>query len=115
MDFPGSDPSVVSVGGTKLLAGSDGRYQGETVWNEVASGYGAGGGGLSTVFSLPGYESGPGVQNAYSNGNREVPDVSANADPRPPTLYIAPSSTRAMAQDGLVSVARARRRRSGPA
>jgi subtilase family serine protease len=40
-----------------------------------------GGGGLSAVFYRPWWQEGPGVSNSYSNGMREMPDVSANADP----------------------------------
>jgi hypothetical protein len=35
---------------------------------------------LSKIFPEPAYQSGPGVQNQYSNGMRQVPDVAANAD-----------------------------------
>jgi len=80
VDYPGSDPHVVSVGGTALTTGPGGAYSSETVWNEGA-GNGAGGGGLSTQFAMPSYQSGPGVLNSFSNGKREVPDVSADADP----------------------------------
>ena len=82
VDFPASDPWVTGVGGTTLT--SDGtRYAGETVWSDGSdprnpSGTG---GGLSTLFSLPSYQSGPGVTNSFSNGERQVPDVAANADP----------------------------------
>lgn len=80
VDFPGSDPNVVSVGGTSLVASfTTGAYQSESVWNDPLGG--SGGGGLSTSFPLPGYEFGPGVVSSYSNGMREVPDVSADADP----------------------------------
>jgi kumamolisin len=30
---------------------------------------------------MPSFQSGPGVLNSYSNGKRQVPDVSADADP----------------------------------
>src|SRR2546429_5539070 len=36
-----------------------------------------GGGGVSNTFGKPSWQSGPGTQ----SGNREVPDVSADADP----------------------------------
>ncbi len=87
VDSPADDPNVVGVGGTSLNTGSGGTYSSETVWscssctgNGSAKGEG-GGGGLSTYFSQPSYQTGPGVSNSYSNGMREVPDVSADADP----------------------------------
>jgi sugar lactone lactonase YvrE len=79
VDYPASDPNVTAVGGTTLTVQSDGSYGGETVWD----GYGAGGGGISGVFPMLAYQQGPGVNNSYSDGNREVPDVSAAADPLP--------------------------------
>jgi kumamolisin len=78
VDYPASDPFVVGVGGTSLTTGSGGSYSGESVWNNSS---GSDGGGLSTFFAQPSYQSGPGVSNAFSNGKREVPDVSADADP----------------------------------
>ena len=85
VDSPASDPYVTGVGGTSLTLNS-GAYGSESVWSNpsqtVRSPKGAGGGGgISNTFKQPSWQSGPGVQNSYSNGNREVPDVSANADP----------------------------------
>ncbi len=86
VDNPADDPNVVGVGGTNLQTGSGGTYSSESVWAcSTCSGRGpngtGGGGGLSTYFSQPSYQSGPGVSNSYSNGMREVPDVTADADP----------------------------------
>src|SRR6266704_8036 len=64
VDSPASDPYVAGVGGTKLLL-NNGSYGSETVWND---GTGAGGGGLSTYFAKPGWQTGPGVSNSFSNG-----------------------------------------------
>ncbi|HLJ66749.1 MAG TPA: S53 family peptidase [Chloroflexota bacterium] len=82
VDFPASDPWVTGVGGTTLVANGT-SYVNETTWadtsdpnNPVASG-----GGLSSVFKRPSYQAGPGVDNQYSNGMRQVPDVAADADP----------------------------------
>jgi kumamolisin len=81
VDFPASDPWVTGVGGTALL-GSGTRYAGETAWSDAANRVPTGGGGgLSSVFPLPSYQGGPGVTNQYSNGQRQVPDVAAEADP----------------------------------
>jgi hypothetical protein len=87
---PASQPYVTGVGGTSLT--SAGPPPTETVWNNAA---GAGGGGISANWAMPGYQSGaPGglhVINASSSGApcsaaggsycREVPDVSASSDP----------------------------------
>ena len=61
------------------MTGPGGTYQSESVWNNSASS--AGGGGLSAHFDRPSYQVGPGVINSFSNGKREVPDVSADGDP----------------------------------
>ena len=76
VDFPGSDPYVTSVGGTVLTEGSGGSYSGETVWNEGTSTKWAGGGGVSSKFPRPSWQTGPGVG---TGSLRQVPDVSANA------------------------------------
>jgi kumamolisin len=80
VSYPGSSPYVVSVGGTSLAASADGRYIGENAWEDTLSQAG-GGGGLSRLFHRPNWQVGPGVQNAYSDGMRQVPDVAADADP----------------------------------
>ena len=82
---PASDPYVTGVGGTHLQLNA-GTYASESVWSNPndtqRSPNGAGGGGgISSTFPLPTWQTGPGVQNQYSNGKREVPDVSADADP----------------------------------
>src|SRR5439155_8670251 len=55
VDFPASSPHVVGCGGTRLTD-SD-----EVVWNGLADGDGATGGGVSRHFALPSYQSGAGV------------------------------------------------------
>lgn len=81
VDAPASDPNVVGVGGTSLtmtgIGTSGAAYGSEMVWNDS---YGAGGGGLSSYFSQPAWQSGAGTSNAYSVGQRQVPDVAADAD-----------------------------------
>lgn len=79
-DDPAAQPYVTGVGGTTLTLNSNNSYSSEHVWNGGIFG-GAGGGGLSQYWKQPGWQSGPGVQNSYSNGMRETPDVSLNADP----------------------------------
>ncbi len=85
VDSPASDPYVTGVGGTNLQLNA-GAYGSESVWSNPNSttrgpkGAG-GGGGLSNTFKQPSWQTGPGVQNPYSNGFREVPDVTGDADP----------------------------------
>lgn len=85
VDSPAGDPNVIGVGGTNLQT-SGGAYGSESVWSNPTdtqrSPQGSGGGGgISNTFAQPTWQVGPGVKNQYSNGNREVPDVSADADP----------------------------------
>ncbi len=79
-DDPAAQPYITGVGGTTLSLNSNNGYQSEAVWNGGLLG-GAGGGGLSQYWKLPSWQTGPGVQNSYSNGMRETPDVSLDADP----------------------------------
>ncbi len=85
VDSPAGDPYIIGVGGTNLQT-SGGAYGSESVWSNPTdtqrSPQGAGGGGgISGTFAQPTWQVGPGVKNQYSNGNRQVPDVSADADP----------------------------------
>jgi kumamolisin len=86
VDFPASSPYVWGVGGTKLVATSaaDTAIASEVVWNEQQLGDGAGGGGISSVFSKPAYQDGvnvpPSVNPPHAIG-RGVPDAAAVADP----------------------------------
>ncbi|MDA8039065.1 MAG: protease pro-enzyme activation domain-containing protein, partial [Actinomycetota bacterium] len=91
VDNPASQPYVVSVGGTSIGASS------ESVWNESAKGSGAGGGGVSAFWCMPAYQDRPAIPDLmgpYSVADpsgcasvsrdalvRQVPDVSADADP----------------------------------
>jgi subtilase family serine protease len=81
VDSPASDPNVTGVGGTNLQLNA-GAYGSESVWSTPSdtqrSPKGAGGGGgVSNTFAKPSWQTGQGVQ----SGKREVPDVSADADP----------------------------------
>jgi subtilase family serine protease len=92
VDDPGSDPYVVSVGGLRV----ESLTPTETVWNDHTEaaggdGDGAGGGGISAEWLMPTWQLGTGVINKFSSHTicgasskyycREVPDVSADADP----------------------------------
>ena len=83
VDSPADDPYVTGVGGTALTLNSSGGYGSEIAWSDTTKTPNRGsGGGLSSQFPIPGWQSGLGVQNTYSNGNRQVPDVALDADPR---------------------------------
>ncbi|MGZ3460854.1 MAG: S53 family peptidase, partial [Archangium sp.] len=81
-DFPASSPHVTACGGTRLTA-SDSAITDESVWNE-GLGRGATGGGVSTAFALPTYQTGAKVpvEHDTKKPGRGVPDVSAVADPQ---------------------------------
>jgi hypothetical protein len=88
VDDPGSQPNVVSAGGTTLSSASAGS---QVVWNDCegqtilcAEGVdspvpnpGAGGGGDSVVWSAPSYQDGAGT----GSGARAVPDIAYPSDP----------------------------------
>ncbi|HEY1500233.1 MAG TPA: S53 family serine peptidase [Acidobacteriaceae bacterium] len=75
VDFPASSPHVLACGGTELI-GSGTTIQSETVWNDGTEG-GASGGGFSTLFPLPTWQSSLGI----SGSGRGVPDVAGDASP----------------------------------
>lgn len=79
IDYPGGNPLVTDVGGTTAFLGQGSTYGEEAAWGSPVELAGDGG-GLSTVYSRPGWQKGPGVSNSYSDGKRQVPDVSAIAD-----------------------------------
>ena len=85
---PASQPEVTGVGGTTLSV--LGPPPTESVWNDNANyASGAGGGGISEEFAMPTFQTAlgeitgsSGTPCANSSGDcREVPDVSADADP----------------------------------
>ena len=84
--YPASSWYVTAVGGTNLDLTSDNQIAGEVVWNDThqvqwkdpGTGGGAGGGGLSRIFTRPPFQNGLVKQNG-----RAVPDVAMLADVRP--------------------------------
>jgi kumamolisin len=75
--FPASSPYVTAVGGTQLQLDASNRIKSETVWNDLPYGQrGSGGGGQSSWWSRPWYQSGLTLQGDH----RLVPDVSFDAD-----------------------------------
>ncbi|HTS97496.1 MAG TPA: S53 family peptidase [Streptosporangiaceae bacterium] len=110
VDYPTSSPWVTSVGGTSLAIGKRGNYRWETSWGtlldplasngtswssappgDYPAGYdGSSGGGTSTLYQQPFYQAGvvpAALSHRLPDGTissvamREVPDVSALADP----------------------------------
>src|SRR5437016_5382155 len=81
VDFPASSPAILACGGTTLDATGN-QIKDEEAWNELATGGGATGGGVSQVFALPSWQQNAGVPKA-PNGmlGRGVPDVAGDADP----------------------------------
>jgi kumamolisin len=84
VDFPASSPHCLACGGTRLQA-SNGTITSEVVWNDGVEG-GATGGGISTAFPFPQWQSGLKVTRADGSvtvlSMRGVPDVSGDADPQ---------------------------------
>jgi subtilase family serine protease len=98
VDFPASSPYVTAAGGTMFsgdvntpatywnstnttTGGSVTQYIPEQPWNETTStegltAGGAGGGGVSAVFSKPAWQVGSGVP---ADSSRDTPDLSLNA------------------------------------
>jgi kumamolisin len=83
VDFPASSSFALACGGTSLEATAS-AIKSESVWNDGATG-GATGGGISTFFAAPAWQSG--LSAATTQGTmtpltrRGVPDVAGNADP----------------------------------
>lgn len=95
VDFPGSSPWVLSCGGTHLVC-PDRNYSSsttsETVWGTGLPTAGGGGGGFSTVFSRPSYQTT--ALSKYTTPGRGVPDVCGVADPATGwQVYIRGAST----------------------
>src|SRR5205807_636828 len=83
VDSPANDPYVTGTGGTNLALNADSSYKAESAWSNPNTFPASGsGGGLSSYFARPSWQTGPGVANSYSNGKRQVPDVSLDADPQ---------------------------------
>lgn len=76
--FPSTLPTVTAVGGTTVFESVQGTYFKESAWSSPIDQSGAGG-GPSQYYPLPSYQAG--VAQAAGHGMRQVPDVSADADP----------------------------------
>ncbi len=83
VDFPASSPYSLACGGTTLDI-SGGTISSEVVWNDMSSGDGATGGGISDTFPIPSWQANANVPPSDNPGNfegRGLPDVSGDADP----------------------------------
>jgi subtilase family serine protease len=79
---PGSQPYVTSVGGTTLFTFANEAYLQEEVWNDLGFGDGATGGGVSSYWPIPTWQSPALVTgNGGSASKRNVPDVAAVGNP----------------------------------
>ena len=79
VDFPASSPFALGCGGTNLTATGQ-TIASEVVWNSSPTSS-ATGGGISSFFALPSYQSNAKVPPAVGAGGRGVPDVAGDADP----------------------------------
>ena len=79
---PAAQPFVTAVGGTTLFTGPHSVWADESVWNLLVDGFGATGGGGSSYWPMPTWQS-----NLISDGvnfqapNRNLPDVAAVGNP----------------------------------
>ncbi|MFY9984003.1 MAG: protease pro-enzyme activation domain-containing protein [Chthoniobacterales bacterium] len=82
---PASQPYVTGVGGTTLFTGKGQQYEFEQVYNELQYDEGASGGGISSYWPFPSYDSSAGTGYFTTNGGsstyRNVPDVAVVGDP----------------------------------
>ncbi len=84
VSFPASDPWAVSVGGTILSIDNSANRANEVVWSDGSNTHRCGnrwgsGGGNSVVFRRPDWQNAYGVNNQFSRGTRQIPDISAVA------------------------------------
>lgn len=90
---PSASPYLTSVGGTTLMMNnSGGTYASETVWNwgnlgtndawfAEGNGYWGSGGGVSSVYSIPTWQTNVSMaNNKGSTTKRNIPDVALTAD-----------------------------------
>jgi subtilase family serine protease len=87
VEYPSSDPNVVSVGGTNMPIAADGRLSGPiTSWGQATK-FSAAGAGLSVDFVTPSFQSAQASSKSICT-MRCLPDVALDADPNTgvPTL-----------------------------
>jgi kumamolisin len=76
--FPSTLPTVTAVGGTTVFESQSGAYYRESAWGGPVEEAGTGG-GPSIYYPVPDWQKS--VAQSMGHGNRQVPDVSADADP----------------------------------
>jgi kumamolisin len=76
--FPATLPTVTAVGGTTVFQSTTGAYYKEMAWGAPLDESGSGG-GPSLYYAVPAYQKS--IVQSAGHGLRQVPDVSANADP----------------------------------
>jgi subtilase family serine protease len=94
----GADPNVTTLSGTSFNPSWDAKGNiivgaPERVWNDPNDGMptgGATGGGVSSIFTKPAFQSGPGVP---ADGMRDIPDVSLFASPDFPGAWVIISAS----------------------
>lgn len=84
VSFPASDPWATSVGGTMLSVDSNSHRASEVVWSDASNlarctNQWGSGGGNSRMFSRPSWQQASGINNQYSTGHRQIPDIAAVA------------------------------------
>lgn len=102
VEFPASSPYVLGCGGTRLLARAN-EIRSEVVWNDLAAGFGATGGGVSSRFPRPPWQRRVRAPAASRGGGRGVPDVAGDADPE--TGYLVRVDGRWLRLGGTSAVA----------
>ena len=87
---------MLACGGTRLES-AGGAISDEVVWNHLADGNGATGGGVSAVFPRPSWQSGmqavPLAGTIPPPDGRGLPDVASLADPETPFVVAGPGGT----------------------
>ncbi len=84
VSFPASDPWATSVGGTVLNTDNNQHRASEVAWSDASNlrrctNQWGSGGGNSQMYGRPGWQQASGVNNQFSIGHRQVPDISAVA------------------------------------
>ncbi len=91
VSFPASDPWVVGVGGSVLSVDTAGNRTSEVAWANTQTAHSScnnswgSGGGVSRFWQKPDYQQQtasqiPGLNNQYSTGYRQSPDLAASAE-----------------------------------
>lgn len=74
VSYPAASQYAIAVGGTTVLANSDGTYNEETTWY-------SGGGGISQFEYSPWWQVKAGIPSATELSSRGLPDAAMDADP----------------------------------